>query len=422
MRKLYSSIRGTCDFSPLQASSFYSITHRTREIFRIFGYQEIILPLLEEAGVFIRGVGKNTDIVEKQLFGVARRQGEAKSDVVLRPEGTAQVVRYYLQNSLYKQSSFHKFFYIGPMFRGERPQKGRLRQFHHIGAEAIGSDSIYLDAELISLALHILDEVGVAKKELRINTLGCSSDKEKFSKELQKIFASKKGKLCQDCQKRAALNPLRILDCKQAQCRKLIESLHLGEARVCAQCKRQFHDLLSLLSALNIQYIYEPYLVRGLDYYTHSVFEITSKELGSQDALGAGGRYNSLIKELGGPDVAAAGFALGIERILLALGELKHPETIRAFIAVADSTLMPDALAILQKIRAKGISSEMDYCDRSLKAQLRYAQKLGARFVVIVGQEEAKDNCVTLKDMEESFQEKLSLDQAIAKIHNRGGN
>lgn len=410
MKKTYASIGGTCDWNPLQTRLFNKISQKARRIFKVFGYEEIILPVLEKEELFRRGVGEITEIVQKQMFKI-----EAK-DIVLRPEGTAQVIRYYLENFLYKQSDFHKFFYIGAMFRGERPQKGRLRQFHHIGAEAIGSEDYYLDAELISLALKILEELGVREKELLINSLGCVQDKEKFSKELKKTLSAKRNQLCEDCQRRIEVNPLRVLDCKSQSCKQVVSSLDWGEDYLCLECQEHFEGLLSLLDDLKIKYTRVSSLVRGLDYYTHTVFEITSKSLGSQDALGAGGRYNNLVGDLGGPQIPAFGFALGVERILLALKETGNEERMEVFVATTDESLLKVGFKILQRLREGGLSVDIDYCRKSLKGQLRYAQKKGVRFVVIVGEEELKEEQVMLKDMKKSTQEKVKIDELVSLI------
>lgn len=407
MDKIYTSIRGTSDFDQQTTGVFNDITEQARRIFVLFGYSEIILPYLEEIGLFQRGVGEGTDIVERQMFKL-----EGK-DIVLRPEGTAQVVRYYLENSLYKQSDFYKFSYIGAMFRGERPQKGRLRQFHHIGAEAFGSDSFYLDGEIICLTTKILEEIGIKKWELKINTLGCLNDKENFSRCLHKSLNSQKNKLCDDCQTRLNKSPLRILDCKKEGCKKTVASLNLNDAHLCEACKTQFKNLLSFLDDLGIKYIHSPFLVRGLDYYTNTVFEIISQSLGSQDAIGAGGRYNNLVQSLGGPPIPAIGFALGIERILLLLDKKEYSSKIKAFVTVTSESLEKEGFKIIQKLREKGIACDKDYCGKSLKSQLRQAQKKGINFVIIVGEEELKENCVTVKDMGKSSQQKVNIENVF---------
>ena len=408
MKKQYSNIRGTSDFDAPQSFIFQKINQKARDIFKVFGYDELMLPILEEKDLFIKGVGETTDIVEKQMFKIEDK------DIVLRPEGTAQVVRYYLQNSLYRKSNFHKFFYTGAMFRGERPQKGRLRQFHHIGAEAIGSDNFFVDAEIITLSLQILDAVGVKNRELKINTLGCEADKLKFANYIKKKLTAQKDGLCDDCKKRLDKNPLRVIDCKREQCKKIVRSLDLESVEFCSNCKEEFRKLLSLLDDLGVQYTYTPYLVRGLDYYTNTVFEITSSRLGSQDAIGAGGRYNNLVKFLGGPDIPATGFALGVERILLVLGDLAGEEKLDLFIAVTDNSFAKDGFNILMKLRKENISCDYDYCGRSLKSQLRFAQKKGAKYVVIIGEQESKNNALILKNMEESTQEVIKQSDLVS--------
>jgi histidyl-tRNA synthetase len=405
MKSTISGIRGTHDFSPPEVILFNKIIEKTRRIFTIFGYEEIKLPILEEKRLFVKGIGQVTDIVEKQMFKISR-DGQDK-EIVLRPEGTAQVIRYYLQNFLYKKSDFFKFFYIGPMFRGERPQKGRLRQFHHLGVEAIGSNSFYLDAEIINLANRVLEEIGVNEKEIIINSLGCLEDKKRLSYLLKSIFLKKKNRLCKDCQNRLEKNPLRILDCKNQSCKELVGSLDIKDKYLCKNCKEHFVNLLHLLDDLNIKYNHLPTLVRGLDYYTNTVFEIISKKLGAQDAIGAGGRYNNLVKALGGPDKSCVGFALGVERILLVLNEPEQFPEIDIFVAVTSSGLIKEGFKILDLLRKEGISSDIDYCDKSLKGQLRFAQKKKAKYVVILGEEEEKEGCVLLRDMRKSIQEKI---------------
>lgn len=413
MKEVYSNIRGTFDFDPATSFVFRKVEQIALKIFKIFAYEEVILPVLEEKDLFIKGVGRSTDIVERQMFKI-----ESK-DIVLRPEGTAQVVRYYLQNSLYKQSDFHKFFYIGPMFRGERPQKGRLRQFHHIGAEAIGSDSIYLDAEIISLSLAILNTVGIKEYDLKINTLGCVRDRDEFSRYIKKSLADNKKNFCEDCVRRLENNPLRILDCKNTQCRRIVDSLSTENSCLCESCSRKFKDLLALLRDLNIKFMHVPFLVRGLDYYTNTVFEIASASLGSQDAIGAGGRYNNLIKSLGGPDIPAIGFALGVERMLLLLDNTNDRPRVDVFMAASSSSIANVAFKITNKLRQEGISSDCDYTDKSLKGQLRLSQKYKARYVVIVGEEELKENSIILKDMQSSTQEKIAINNLIVSLKNK---
>lgn len=420
MKSLYNNVRGTTDFSGQETSLFNWIINKAKESFGLFNYEEIILPILEEEGVFVRGVGSTSDIVEKQMFKLsARGDSESSKNVVLRPEGTAQVVRYYLQNYFYKNQAVDKFFYVGPMFRGERPQRGRLRQFHHIGAEVFGSESVYLDVEVIQLVISILDSVGVKERKLKINTLGCAKDKENFSKNLKGSLKKNIQELCDDCQRRLENNPLRVLDCKREQCKNIVKKLEIKDDHLCGKCKDEFSQVQTFLKERVIQYVYDPYLVRGLDYYTNTVFEVVSSALGAQDAIGAGGRYNNLVSSLGGPEIPAIGFALGVERIMLVLEDKKvFKNTKEIFVAVQEQKYIKQASKILNNLRQAGVAANIDYSGKSLKAQLRLAQKRDVNYVIILAEDEWQRGNVILKDMKASQQEEIKLDDLIRKITN----
>ena len=402
MSKFFHSVRGTSDFYPPDSVFFENIIQKAKEVFSVFGYEEIILPHLEEDGLFKKGVGEITDIAQRQMFKI-----EGKN-VVLRPEGTAQVARFYIENSIYKQKGFCKFYYIGSMFRGERPQKGRLREFHHIGAEAIGSDNFYLDAEVIDAAMRIVRDAGIKDVTLKINSLGCAKDKERLSYLIKDKLSSKAGQLCDDCKRRLATNPLRVLDCKREGCRNVVSSMKIDNY-LCDLCYEHFHNLLSLLDDIGIPYKYDPLLVRGLDYYTNTVFEISSSNLGSQDAIGAGGRYNNLIKNLGGPDVPAVGFALGIERILLLQPKTESKSPVDVLVAYTSDFVYKNAYDTVRRLRDLGISSVIDYRNKSLKAQLKWAQKTKIPYAVIVGDEELRKGCIIVRNMRKSIQQELAL-------------
>jgi histidyl-tRNA synthetase len=413
MEKYYRHVKGTIDLYPPKSRLFQDIIAKAKELFRIFGYEEIILPILEEEEVFKKGVGEGTEIVEKQMFKIEDK------NIVLRPEGTAQIVRFYIEKNLHKQRDFHKFFYIGAMFRGERPQKGRLRQFHHIGCEFFGSSSPYVDLEIIKLATLILATCGIERVLLKINSLGCEEDKKRLINLLKKELASYQDRLCSLCNSRIETNPLRILDCKEESCQKVASSLNLGKNLLCSSCRQHFDTVLSLLDDFGISYTYQPYLVRGLDYYTHTIFELISPQLGAQDACGAGGRYNNLVRRLGGGDIPAMGFALGLERIMLLLKAPPPPLNPRVFVAYTGAQLYREAFKLLSSLRDKGILSDIDYKDRSLKAQLRLAEKLGADWVVIVGEQELVDGCIILRDMKASTQEKVELEKIISILQEK---
>ncbi len=408
MGTYYEHVKGTVDFYPPHSSLLQHIASQARDILCRYGYQEIMLPILEPKDVFARGVGQTSDIVERQMFQIKDK------DVVLRPEGTAQVVRSYIENSLYKQSGFHKFFYIGPMFRGERPQKGRLRQFHHIGAEVFGIEAPSIDAEIITLGYAILRQCGIKNITLKLNSLGCSSDKEKFTEYLKKQLESKSGDLCPLCQKRVNKNPLRVLDCKERSCRKIVTSLAVNDEHLCKACRHHFSRVKDILGIFEVPFTQDPYLVRGLDYYTNTVFEFVSSDLGAQDACGAGGRYNNLVQTLGGPAVPAIGFALGVERMMLICPVPEGTRVIRVFVAFTANEFADEALRIVNDLRRQQIASDLTHKPKSLKSQLRVAERLGAEFVVILGEAERKEGCLSLRNMRESTQQKIPVDNLIA--------
>jgi histidyl-tRNA synthetase len=406
----YSSVRGTRDFGPSESRSFDLLAQKARKALELFGYQEVMLPVLEEEGVFRRAVGESSDIVEKQMFKIQDKE------IVLRPEGTAQMVRYFVENNLNNQGDFWKFFYIGAMFRGERPQKGRLRQFHQIGAEVFGAQGVFIEAETIKLALKILADCGVTGVKVKLNSLGCSQDKENFNKALKEKLSAKKDSLCEDCKRRLDKNSLRILDCKNPVCKEICAQIDLSD-NLCQDCKQRFTQLREILDQQKIDYVYDPHLVRGLDYYTGVVFEITSEALGSQDAIGAGGRYNNLVKTMEGPDVPAIGFALGIERMMLALGEGKADSLkLSVYLAVVNPELSKEAFKIIAELRLKGIACDMDYCAKSLKGQFRYAQKNNVPFVAILGDDEFKEGCIMLKNMASGEQEKIKIEELYKRV------
>ncbi|MCM8799590.1 MAG: histidine--tRNA ligase [Candidatus Omnitrophica bacterium] len=416
---MFKSVRGTKDILPKDSFRWQRIEEASRKIFSIYGYKEIRTPLIEEASLFVRSLGDNTEIVSKQMFKVVRNLGEeSKREIVLRPEGTASVVRAYLESGLYKREGIARFYYLGPMFRAERPQKGRLRQFHHIGAEAIGSYSPYLDVEIISLADRLLKELGIKEYRVNLNTLGCNRDKVKFKELLKEKLKPNLSYFCSNCKIRFQYNPLRILDCKNKNCREVVSGLSLKDEYLCSECKQHFQDVKEGLKNIGIDYEILPWLVRGLDYYTRTVFEITCKNLGSQDALGAGGRYDNLVKQLGGPEKGAVGFALGVERIILV--EEKEPVSQQDYIYLIslgkEATIK--TLKLLETLRKEGIHAVSDYLDRSLKVSLRRANQSGAKFVIIIGEDEIKKGVMILKDMSSGRQKELKEEDLIEELKN----
>lgn len=402
----YKSVKGTFDILPQRAGGSLELRQAleaiSQNVFQRFGYREIRTPIIEEKSLFVKSVGEETDIVTKEMFSFKDR---GERDLVLRPEGTAPIVRAYLEANLYKVDSFQKFYYIGPMFRAERPQAGRMRQFHQIGAEAIGSTNPEIDAEVIKLMTTLLDEMKIKGYRIRVNNLGCRDDKARLSKTLRTLLAKKKNTLCEDCRKRLDVNPLRVLDCKNESCRTIIRSTFKSVEFLCKGCEEHFKKVLACLDGLNIAYDMDPYIVRGLDYYTQTVFEVSHPDLGSQDALGAGGRYDNLISDMGGPQLGAAGFALGIERILIAAakqGPIPFPGIPVVYIATMGEAARKKGFELIHSLRSKeweNASFDMDYENKSLKSQMRQADKLGAALVLIIGDEELLKNGAALKYM-----------------------
>jgi histidyl-tRNA synthetase len=416
---MYKSVRGTKDILAPEIFFWQQIETKARRILSNYGYEEIRTPLIEEIGLFNRSLGASSEVVNKQMFLVKRalckQKCEEEKPLVLRPEGTASVVRAYLENHLDKKKDFVKFFYIGAMFRAERPQKGRLRQFHHLGVEAIGSGSAYLDVELIMLAKHLLDEFGIVNYSINLNSLGCKNDKKIFASFIKESLKEKIKHFCSACQERYRINILRVLDCKNKTCQEILKGLKIKYDYLCPECLKHFNEVKEGLNALNIEYKISPLLVRGLDYYTRTVFEITHQDLGSQDAIGAGGRYDDLVEELGGPPKPAAGFALGLERLLLVIKEktLDQRSDLIYLIALGKNAKI-NALKILNSLRQNNIRADSDYQDKSLKAALRRADSLKAKFVIILGDLELDRGVVQLRDMQEGTQKEINL-QALIK-------
>ncbi|MFC1514442.1 histidine--tRNA ligase [Candidatus Omnitrophota bacterium] len=411
MSAKYRLPKGTKDFLPQEAYTVSLLESIARRVFSLYGYSEIRLPLLESTAVFVRSLGKASDIVQKQIFTIA-----SKDDLCLRPEATAQVARCYIENAPLQQR-LAKLAYIGPMFRGERPQKGRLRQFHHIGAEAIGQSSALLDAEIIILARDLLSAFGLEGVVLELNSLGCRDDQQRLQGMLKTKLEAKQG-LCEECRRRLSSNVLRILDCKKPDCRRIVSGLGIGRSYLCRECDLYFDKVVTALSAASVTYTHVPTLVRGLDYYTQTVFEFTSDALGAQSALGAGGRYDGLIFELGGKATPACGFALGLERILL-LREAAQLPGLDVFVAYTAEDLAKDAFEVLKLLRGVGISADMDFNFTSLKSQLRYSQRLKSALAVIIAEDELKEKGVILRDMKASSQDVIKISDLVEAVKSK---
>ena len=412
------ALRGTHDILPTQAPLWLVVEQKARRLFELFGFHEIRTPLLEEAALFVRAVGEQSDIVQKEMYLFTDK---GNRQICLRPEGTAGVVRAYLEHELGAQEGVVKLFYIGAMFRAERPQAGRQRQFHQIGIESIGSDSPLSDVENLHLLNRLLSELGVGQFQLRINHLGCDKDRPAVVVQLQKEISPIRSQLCEDCQQRFERNILRILDCKKENCReKIFPKTGSVFAQICSSCQDHFKKVKEGLELAEIPYVVDAHLVRGLDYYTGTVFEVSTDELGAQDTLAAGGRYDRLVEELGGKPVPATGWALGTERLLMILQNevgagLKHTPT-PVYVAVAGESLQGEGFKLLSQLRQAGIASGMDFENRSLKGQFRAANKSGSQFVVLLGDEEWGRGEVVLKDMQTGTQQVVSREKVVKII------
>lgn len=413
----YRSIKGTKDILPPESGLWQAIEEKARAIFEAFGYSEIRTPVIEETALFVKSVGEDTDIVSKEMFSFVDR---GERNISLRPEGTAPIVRAYLEANLHKTDPFQKLYYIGPMFRAERPQAGRMRQFHQIGVEAIGSGLPSMDAEAIKLMTAILDGIGIKDYTVKINNLGCADDKKKLSGALREALSAKEKTLCDDCKRRVKVNPLRVLDCKNENCRTIVRGSFKAIKFLCETCEKHFKDVLGYLDSLKVKYTVDPYIVRGLDYYTQTVFEVTHGALGAQDAIGAGGRYDNLIKDMGGPSIGAVGFALGMERVMMACQKeaavSQHAPAQAIYIATIGEQAYKKSFSIANDLRDAGVSCDMDYEGKSLKAQMREADKRKCAFVLIMGEDEMNRGEAVLRNMATKEQVSVKFEEIVDKL------
>ncbi len=372
-------IRGFQDFIGEDALKYRYISDTARKIFNKYNFNEIILPYIEDVSLFIRSVGEETDIVQKEMYVFTDKGGR---EVALRPEGTASVVRAYIENGLYAKGGYHKFFYEGAMFRYERPQAGRYRQFHQIGAELFGIGTALADAEIISMAKDILDELKIEAR-LEINTLGSFEDRKKYLEVLKEFLREKKEALCEDCVKRLERNPLRVLDCKVEGCKEATKEAPLLIDYISEEAKNRYEEVKGYLKTLEIEFIENPRLVRGLDYYTDLVFEFISDKIGAQGTVAAGGRYDNLVEQLGGPSTPAVGFAMGVERLMLLIDKLPKKETLISVIPL-EKTFNFLAIKTAKRLREDNLRVELILKEGSLKSKLKLADKFKSDYVIFV--------------------------------------
>ena len=409
--------KGTQDILPEDISKWYYIEDMIKEILNKYGYKEIRTPFFEYTDLFVRGIGESTDIVTKEMFTFPDRKGRS---LTLRPEGTAPVIRAYLENRMDRISKVIKLFYLGPMFRCEKPQAGRFRQFNQFGIEVIGTKSSAADAEVILTALDVYKKLGLKNLEILINSVGCKKCRVDYVQKLKKYLKDKKDFLCSECEERYSRNPLRVLDCKKDSCKRIIELAPVIIENLCKECESHFSEVKSYLTDQKIIFNEDPQLVRGLDYYKKTAFEIISGGLGAQNAIGGGGRYDDLVEELGGKPTPAVGFAAGIERMIIAIdqqkGDWPMEKGVDIFVAKVNEKNKDTAFRLLQKIRNAGLSADMDYSEGSLKSQMRIANKIRVRYIVIVGEEELSKNMVIFRNMLTKEQKEVKIDNLIDEL------
>ena len=409
--------RGTKDILPDQIGNWQYLENEIRKICAVYGYEEIRTPTFEHTELFKRGIGETTDVVEKEMYTFTDKGDRS---ITLRPENTASVVRAYLQNKLYGDGGLVKLFYIGSMFRYDRPQAGRLREFHQFGVEALGEKNPSLDAEIILLAWNFLKNLGLDDLELKINTVGCPKCRPVYRQKLQHYFGEYHDELCKDCKSRLEKNPLRVLDCKVDADKDFMDDAPKIETCLCDECREHFAKVKTFLTAAGVDFKIDSKLVRGLDYYTKTAFEIQYTPLGAQSAVAGGGRYDGLVEEIGGVPTPGIGFAAGLERILIALEKQginnSAQKKLDAFIVTAGSAAEVYGFELLNSLRQKNIAVTMDFASRSIKAQMKQASKSGAKFALIIGEDEVNEKSVTVKNLETSAQEKISFDEVSAYI------
>ena len=406
--------RGTHDILPSETYRWHAVEEQIKKICLEFGYKEIRTPMFESTELFERGVGDTTDVVQKEMYTFLDKGGRS---ITLKPEGTSPIVRSFVENSIYANPQPTKLYYLYPCFRYEKPQAGRLREFHQFGIEVFGSYTASIDAEVISLAMTLLSRLGVSGVELNINSIGCPNCRKSYNEKLKDYFRPHLGELCETCRERFEKNPLRILDCKSDVCKEICKNAPVLLDNICDDCSTHFESLKKYLEIMAIPYNVDATIVRGLDYYTKTVFEIISKNKGSEGTICGGGRYDGLVSEIGGPEMPGVGFGMGLERLLLVLesiGKLpENEENPEIFLANIGENADMYVQKLVLDLRKDGIAAERDYGARSLKAQMKYANKLGTRFSAVIGDDDIAKGAFNVKNMEtgkseEVLAEKLS--------------
>ncbi len=412
---MINALKGTKDILPEESYKWQYIEGVMRKIAGLFGYYEARTPVIEYTELFLRGVGDTTDIVQKEMYTFSDKGDRC---ITLKPEGTAGVVRAFLNSGLYAAAQPTKLYYLNcPVFRNEKPQAGRLREHHQFGVEVFGAQTPSIDAEVIALALTLFRELKISGLELNINSIGCPECRPDYNKKLIAFLDSKKSELCPTCNERLLKNPLRILDCKEEKCKKVCAGAPKLMDNLCASCESHFEGVKQRLDVLNIPFSINPYIVRGLDYYSKTVFEIISTSIGAQGTVCGGGRYDGLVSQLGGPSMAGIGFGLGMERLLLVMEsqgiDIPHNNGIQVFVATMGEKANLYGFNLCHEFRQKGIACDCDHGGKSLKAQFKYADKLKAQYVVVIGENELESGILNFKNMATGEELKINKQEIL---------
>ena len=417
MSEINRAIKGTNDILPEESNKWQFVESKMLETALQFGFKEIRVPVFEHTEVFLRSVGDTTDVVQKEMYTFDDKGGRS---ITLRPELTAGVIRSAIEKGLVNGALPQKLCYIGGCYRYEKPQAGRLREFHQFGVECVGAAAPNADAEVISLAKSVLDNIGIKNISLEINSIGCPECRKEYHKALKEYFSANAENLCDTCKDRLDRNPMRILDCKSPVCKKIAENAPVVIDFLCDDCRDHFEKVKANLEAMQIEYKVNPKIVRGLDYYTRTVFEFVSGDIGAQSTVCGGGRYDGLIGQMGGPKTPSLGFAMGIERLMMVLSaqnaELPKAPTCDLFIATLGENAILKASALCRELRDEGYKVQTDICGRGLKAQMKYADKIGAKFSLVLGDNEVESGKATLKNMSNSAEKEIALAEIVEEL------
>lgn len=402
--------KGTKDILPSEVYKWQYVEGIIREICALHGYKEMRTPTFEHTELFERGIGDTTDVVQKEMYTMEDKGGRS---ITLKPEATAPFVRAFIEHSMFNDIQPVKLYYCTPCFRYEKPQSGRLREFHQFDIEVFGSSDPSVDAEVINVAMMLYGRLGIKNLEIRINSVGCPKCRAEYNKKLKEYLSGKLDKLCETCQDRYNKNPMRVIDCKEESCKAQLTDVPYMLDNICDECRDHFEGLKKSLEILGLDYVVDPRIVRGLDYYTKTAFEIVTNDIGAQGTVCGGGRYDGLVEECGGPSTPGIGFGLGLERLLLLIGnqdiDVPVPVYMDVYIASMGNAGAEEAVNQINKLRKVGIKAEKDYMGRSLKAQMKYANKIGAGYVVVLGEDEIKSSRIKVKDMSNGSEEEIGL-------------